>query len=64
MKRFRYPFVVCVAAIMLAGCAAKEAKPVSAESSVIEAGKDVVKATGDALRGVAEGVNNAVYRER
>ena len=60
MNNMKYAFIVFVALLPLMGCSKRETK-LSAESSVVKAGKDVVEATGDALRGAAEGVNDAVY---
>lgn len=60
MNKTKVFLVVCMAMLALSACAKKETR-MSAESSVVKAGKDVVEATGDVLRGAAEGVNDAVY---
>lgn len=42
------------------GCTKEESK-VSVDNSVVEGTRSVVNATGDALRNVVKGVNDAVY---
>lgn len=63
MNSIKILFVVTSVVLALSGCTKKETR-VSAESSVVHAGRDVVEATGDALRNAAEGVNDAVYGSR
>lgn len=65
MKHIEYLLVVCVVAAALAGCSTpKKESKVSTESSVLEAGREVVEKTSDVIRDGVEAVNNAVYGEK
>lgn len=59
MKR-NQEWMLVVAVLFVFGCA-KEESHVTAESSVVEEARSVVNVTGDALRNVVKGVNDAVY---
>ena len=60
-KVLRWLLVMVV--VVAAGCGKEETK-VSAENSVVEGARSVVRASGDALRSAAKGVNDAVYGSR